>query len=88
MTVVAEIVYLLCTATSLLCTILLFRAYRKSRARLLLWSGLCFACLCLNNFLLFLDVIVLETVDLSAWRLIPALVGVGMLCDGLVEGET
>jgi hypothetical protein len=42
----------------------------------------------LNNVLLFVDVIVLTTsVDLSVWRLVPALVGVGLLCYGLIEEE-
>jgi hypothetical protein len=75
-------------ATSLLCSLLLFRAYRKSGTRLLMWSAICFACLCLNNILLFLDLIVFTTsVDLSMWRLIPALVGVALLCYGFIEEE-
>jgi hypothetical protein len=88
MNVSAEVVYLLCMATSLLCSLLLFRAYRKSGTRLLMWSAICFACLCLNNILLFLDLIVFTTsVDLSMWRLIPALVGVALLCYGFIEEE-
>lgn len=88
MNVLAEVVYLLSMATSLLCSVLLFRAYRKSGTRLLMWSAICFACLCLNNILLFVDVIVLTTsVDLSVWRLIPALVGVALLCYGFIEEE-
>lgn len=88
MNVPAEVVYLLCMATSLLCSILLFRAYRKSGTRLLMWSAVCFACLCVNNIILFVDVIVLPpSVDLSVWRLVPALLGVGVLCYGLIEEE-
>lgn len=85
----AEIVYLLCTATSLLCAYLLFRGYRRNGTRLLFWSGICFAGLCINNILLFVDVIVLPSaVDLSGWRSVPALIGVALLCYGLVEEST
>lgn len=85
----AEIVYVLCTLTSLVCAWLLFRGYLRSRTRLLMWSGLCFAGLSLNNAVLFIDNIVVgNSVDLSVWRLLPALVGVALLCYGLIEEET
>lgn len=85
----AEIVYVLCTLTSLVCAWLLFRGYSRSRTRLLMWSGLCFAGLSLNNAVLFVDNIVVgNNVDLSVWRLLPALVGVALLCYGLIEEET
>lgn len=88
MNITAEIVYLLCMATSLLCAVLLFRGYRRSGTRLLMWSSICFACLCLNNILLFVDVIVLTSaIDLSVWRLLPALLGIALLCYGLIEEE-
>ena len=63
------IVYVLCALTSLLCTLLLWRSYRRSRTRLLLLIGVCFAGLTLNNFLLPIDLIWLRTeVDLSVVR--------------------
>ena len=74
----------LCALTSLACAVLLLRGYRSSRARLLLWSGLCFAGFALNNALLFVDLRVLPEHDLSLWRTLPALVGVGILLYGLV----
>ncbi len=77
-------VYLLCTATSLLCSVLLLRGYWKTGARLLLWSGLCFVGLALNNAILVVDLIVVPDVDLSTWRLVPAVVGVALLLYGLV----
>lgn len=80
----AIIVYILCAATSGFCAVLLLRGYARSRARLLFWSGLCFAGLALNNILLIVDVQLVPTVDLSMWRTIPALVGVGLLLYGLV----
>jgi len=88
MKITAEIVYLLCTLTSLACAVLLFRGYRRSGTRLLLWSAVCFGCLCINNILLFFDVIVLGVnVDLSVWRLLPALLGIAALCYGFIEEE-
>lgn len=85
----AEIVYILCMLTSLVCMWLLLRGYRRSGTRLLMWSGLCFTGLFLNNAVLFVDNIVLPTqVDLSIWRLLPALVGIALLCYGLIEEET
>jgi len=87
MKISAEIVYLLCTVTSAVCTVLLLRGYRRSRSRLLMWSAICFACLFLNNVLLFVDVIVFTTVNLSVWRLVPAAVGVALLCYGFIEEE-
>jgi hypothetical protein len=81
----AAAVYLLCTLTSLVCTVLLLRGYRRSGTRLLLWSGLCFLGLFVNNGLLFIDLIVLpSSLDLSIWRLLPALIGVAVLCWGLI----
>ena len=80
----AIIVYVLCAVTSGLCAVLLLRGYAKSRARLLFWSGLCFAGLALNNLLLVIDVRVVPELDLSLWRTIPALIGVSLLVYGLV----
>lgn len=88
MILTAAIVYILSMLTSLLCAVLLLRGYRRGGPRLLLWSGLCFALLSVNNVMLFLDLIVLPTVDLSVWRLLPAVAGVAVLCYGLIEEET
>jgi len=56
----AEVVYILCTATSILCAVLLFRSYRASRTRLLFWSSLCFMGLAVNNVMLILDLYVVS----------------------------
>ena len=77
-------VYLLCGFTSLACAVLLLRGYRSSGARLLLWSGLCFACFFLNNVLLIVDVRMLPELDLSVVRSLPLLVGIALLLWGLV----
>lgn len=66
-------------AASIACAFLLFREYRRTHYRLLLWSALCFAGLTLNNLLLFADVVVLPAVDLRAWRLLAALAAIGCM---------
>lgn len=78
------IVYGLCVVTSALCAVLLLRGYSRSRVPLLLWSGLCFIGLALNNVLLFIDVQIAPMVDLSTWRTVPALVGVLLLLYGMI----
>jgi hypothetical protein len=80
----ANVVYVLCALTSGACAILLYRGYRQSRARLLFWSAICFAGLGANNLLLIVDVRIVPATDLSAWRLVPALIGAGALIYGLV----
>jgi hypothetical protein len=81
---VATLVYVLCALTSTACAFLLLRGYARSRVRLLLWSGLCFAGLALNNVLLVVDKRVVPEMDLSVWRTIPALAGVAILLYGFV----
>jgi Family of unknown function (DUF5985) len=79
-----NIVYVLCAATSTLCAVLLVRGYLRSRARLLLWSSVCFAGLALNNILLIIDLRVVVWTDLSLWRLVPALIGATALLYSLI----
>ena len=64
----AEFVYILCALTSAACAGLLFMAYRRTGARLLFWSGLCFVGLALNNLLLVVDLLVVPATDLSILR--------------------
>jgi hypothetical protein len=80
----ANVVYILCAATSSLCAGLLFRGYRRSGARLLFWSALCFIGLALNNVMLIVDVRVVPGIDLSTWRMIPAVAGAALLLYGLI----
>ena len=87
---IANAVYILCALTSAACTVLLFRGYARSRSRLLLWSGLCFAALALNNVLLFVDKVVMPDrdavggVSLMVLRTAVALVGMALLLYGLI----
>lgn len=80
----AEAVYLLCALTSAACAILLIRSYGRTRSRLLLWSSLCFLGLALNNTLLFVDLVLVPTIDLSVARGAVALAAVVLLLFGLV----
>ncbi len=80
----ATLVYVLCALTSTACAVLLLRGYARSRFRLLLWSGLCFAGLALNNVLLVVDKRVIPEMDLSVWRTLPALAGIALLLYGFV----
>lgn len=78
-------VYLLCLATSVACAILLARNYARTRARLLLWSSLCFAFLALNNLVVVFDILIFPTqVDLSLWRLTASVAAVGVLLYGFI----
>ena len=83
----AELVYALCALTSLACTLLLARGFLRSRARLLLWSALCFAGFFVDNGVLFLDVVVFPETDLSGLRgfaRMVGVVGIGCLLYGMI----
>jgi hypothetical protein len=77
-------VYVLCAATALVCAGLLFQGYWRRRVRLLLWGGLCFVGLTLENVVLFIDVILVPHLDLSTFRVSTAVLGMGVLLYGLV----
>ena len=80
----AEVVYLLCAVTSLLCAGLLIRGYRQSHSRLLLWSSLCFVGLALNNVLLVVDLMIVTSVDLSLLRTLSGAASMVILVSGLI----
>lgn len=80
----AALVYILCALTSLLCAGLLLRSYRRSGSRLLFWSSLCFVGLALNNVLLFVDLVLVPTIDLSVLRSSLALASLVVLLYGLI----
>ena len=83
-----EAIYVLCAVTSLLCAVLLFRGWRASRQRLLLWSALCFAGLALNNLVMVIDFVVMPGTDLALIRHLTAHVSLAVLLYGLVwEGS-
>jgi hypothetical protein len=77
-------VYSLCFVTALACAVLLTRAYRTSRLRLLFWSALCFWGLSLSNALAFIDIYVVPQHDLYEIRLGTGLLSVSVLLYGMV----
>jgi hypothetical protein len=79
-----SLVYALCALTSAGCAVLLIRGYRRQRSRLLLWSSLCFAGLFLNNLLLFVDLVLAHSIDMSTWRSFVGLGSLLVLLYGLV----
>jgi hypothetical protein len=79
-----SVVYALCAVTSALCASLLARAYRQRPTRLLLWSTLCFAGLTINNGLLFADLVLVPSIDLSLWRGLTGLGSMLILLYGLI----
>jgi len=80
----AAVIYSLCALTSLACAVLLLRGYARTRAKLLFWSGLCFAGLTVNNVVLVLDRFVFLEVDLAPLRLATAVVALALLLYGLI----
>lgn len=78
------VVYALCAVTAFACCGLLLRRYLANRSRLLLWSGLCFAGLTLNNTLVLLDLSVVREADLFPLRNAVALASMSMLLFGLI----
>ena len=81
---IALTVQILCAGTSLACAILLYRGYRRSGARLLFWSSLCFFGFFLNNTALIIDLRILLEQDLSVVRSLPSLAGISCLLYGLI----
>ena len=84
----ASIVYLLCGLTSVACALLLFRQHRRTPGGLLFWSTLSFICFAVTNILLFVDLVVLPNLDLSAVRATLALLGMLTLLYGLIREST
>jgi hypothetical protein len=80
----AGAVYILCSATALLCSVLLWRGYRRDRIRLLLWATVCFGGLAVENALLFVDHMVIPDTDLSIVRRSVALVTLLLFLYGLI----
>jgi hypothetical protein len=80
----AVFVYVLCAGAALGCAVLLLRAYRRSRVRLLLWSGICFSFLTVSNALIAIDLIAFPEVSLFLLRNLTTLAGMGFLLWGLI----
>jgi hypothetical protein len=80
----ASIVYALSTTTCIACAFLLLRSYKRTGTRLLLWSGICFIGLAMNNALATLDVNTpSELMDLATLRVVVSIISLGILTYGL-----
>lgn len=79
----AAAVYLLCALTSALCAVLLLRAWATTRQRLVLWTGVGFAGLAVNNALLVADLLVIDA-DLQVLRDVSNLAAVSVILGGLI----
>lgn len=84
MTALVPAVYIFGFLVTLACGVLLFRAWSTVRRRLLLWSAICFCGLAISNLLVFVDLVLLPTVDLYLWRLLTAAVAMLILLYGLI----
>ena len=80
----AEAIYLLCAATSLVAAAMLLRHYRRRRTPLLLWSCVGFVGLAINNVLLYVDLVLFTGVDLSTIRTLAAAIALLALVYGLI----
>jgi hypothetical protein len=67
-----------------LCAWLLLRGYFRSRYRLLLWGGICFLGLTLNNALLVVDKMMFPDINLFTLRLVLALSAMMALLYGVI----
>ena len=81
---IAEAIYLLCAATSLVAAFLLMRRYLASRTPLLLWSFVAFIGLALNNVLVYVDLVVAPDADLSVLRAAVGAAAMSILLYGLI----
>ena len=77
-------VYILCFLTSLACGLLLYRNFRRTAARLLMWSALCFLLLAANNLVVIIDLLILPDLDLRLLRIGFSLAAVSVLLFGFV----
>jgi hypothetical protein len=80
----APFFYALCALTASFCAWLLLRAYHRTRYKLLLWGGLCFIGLTLNNALLVVDKLLLPEINLFTLRLTVALIALLVLLYGII----
>jgi hypothetical protein len=81
---IAETIYLLCAATSLVAAYMLVRHYQRHATPLLLWSSVGFLGLAANNVLVFIDLVIIPATDLSLLRSAIAAAAVAAMIFGLV----
>jgi hypothetical protein len=82
---IADAIYLLCAATSLIAAVLLLRQYTSRRTPLLLWSCVGFLGLAAQNILVYVDFGLLPGVDLSLPRSLVGAAAMVALVYGLIK---
>jgi hypothetical protein len=80
----ATAVYVLCGLTATVCAGLLLRTWFATRTNLLLWAGICFVGLAINNVVLFVDKALVTDTSLATWRTVPQFAGLAIFALGLV----
>lgn len=83
----AALIYMLCAFTAFACAWMLLRSYARTRYRLLLWSGLCFSGMFLQNMIRATGHLILPNVDLSIIRMAIGLGALLLLLFGLIWEE-
>lgn len=83
-TIAPALVYTLCLATSAACAWLLARSYARTRAKLLLWSALCFVLLAANNLFVIIDLLLVRDMDFGLVRIGLSLAAVAVLLFGFI----
>jgi hypothetical protein len=78
------IVFVLCSLTSGVCALLLFRAHARTKTRLLFWCALCFVLLAISNVLVLADILTPPITNLIAFRQLAALGAVAVLIYGFI----
>ncbi|MCW1921800.1 DUF5985 family protein [Luteolibacter arcticus] len=81
---IPTVIYILCFLTCAGCAALLWRGFRRTRFRLLLWSSVCFLILGIANLLLFADLVLYPGTSLLIIRNAVTLVAILVLLVGLV----
>ncbi|MGC1424496.1 MAG: DUF5985 family protein [Terracidiphilus sp.] len=81
MTLALDVLTLL---TTILCAILLLRAFHNVRKSLLLWSGLCFIGLSAATLLRIFDLRIFLATDLYSYRLGVTAISMALLLYGLI----
>lgn len=76
--------YILGTAIGLVSGFLLLRNFRRTKVQLLLWCGLFFLALSVENAILFVDLILVPHVNLEPLRLSIALLGMALFLYALI----
>jgi hypothetical protein len=77
-------VYLLCLITCITCSALLFRAWLRSKAKLLFWTATSFVFLSINNLILVADKVFFPDAYLTPARQITAGLALVILLYGFI----